>query len=539
METMKSMEEFERAKRWPARDMAELVLTRQDREELLLEWGATVHEIIEAIRATVKTKQQRRRTVTAIGTYDRLEEVMEQASRRIKRTLKLQRTDPWEYNSSTNNQHQHQYHPTIGPTNKASVDTPPTMPQRDHSDRSVDADSIHEVTDFSVARSSPRSFRSLDELNDQEAAPQQPKQTSVSSHQQTGRAAHKTATRRPETSTAEVVDPPSRERSDASTASSLDTSTKEERNRNDASRKKFTDMVYKHDEYEEYAPDDATLPSGAESAAYNDDYDLEFDPRYKSFEFAKDVVMNVVEHAVSNDSNHEETYKREFEQQYNDQYKHEDEDEPYYGLNYDPDFDEDFLPNDISEMSASTFISQFTSSDYLNASRHSVGTEKTEDQYEALIRCHNGYHTYWELCPGQQDAPVFQQQPYNNAVIICEDESDIDQAEAKPHVSGHFSGTVPVPPPEFMHHLQQMHSIGHADHDNDPLPSRQHQHHRASSHVPNLHLPARTSPPPPPPPPSPTDYNIVEGREWNEQPAMSCRGHHQYRSASMVIDKWN
>jgi hypothetical protein len=250
--------------------------------------------------------------------------------------------------------------------------------------------------------------------------------------------------------------------------------------------------------------------------------------------------MNVVEHAVSNDSNHEinheELYKREFDQRYNDQYKHEDEDGPYYGLNYDPDFGEDFLPNDISEMSASTFISQFTSSDYLNASRHSVGTEKTEDQYEALIRSHNGYHTYWELCPGQQDAPVFQQQPYNNAVIICEDESDIDNAETKQHEAGNFSGTVPVPPPEFMHHLQQMHHGGPADHDDDPLPLRplQQHHHRASLHVLNLHLPAaRTSPP------SPTDYNIVEGREWNEQPALFRRGHPQYRSASMVVDKWN
>jgi hypothetical protein len=272
---MKSMEEFERTKRWPAREMAELVLTRQDREELLLEWGASVHEIIEAIRATVKTKQQRRRTVTAIGTYDRLEEVMEQASRTIKRTLKLQKTDPWEHNrsssngTSTSNQHHHhhQYHPTIGPTNTAAVDSPPTKPQREDSDRSVDADSIQEVTDFSVARSSPRSFRSLDEINDQEAAPPQPKKKTASSHQQ-NRRAHKTAPPRSETSTT-LVDPPSHERSQASTASSLDASTKQERDRSDSTRKFFTDMVYKHDPDEEYAPDDATLPSGAESSAYN------------------------------------------------------------------------------------------------------------------------------------------------------------------------------------------------------------------------------------------------------------------------------
>jgi len=79
---------------------ASLVLSRQDREQLLVEWGATFNEIIDAIRANVKAKHQRRRTVNAIGTYDRWEEVMENARSKIKRTLLLKPKDPWQSSSS-------------------------------------------------------------------------------------------------------------------------------------------------------------------------------------------------------------------------------------------------------------------------------------------------------------------------------------------------------------------------------------------------------------------------------------------------------
>jgi hypothetical protein len=75
----------------PRREALDLVLTRQDREELLLEWGATFQQIIEAIRANIKIKNQRRRTVNNLGTYDRWEEAMESASRRIKRTVMMQK----------------------------------------------------------------------------------------------------------------------------------------------------------------------------------------------------------------------------------------------------------------------------------------------------------------------------------------------------------------------------------------------------------------------------------------------------------------
>lgn len=74
------------------RTQSELVLTRQAREELLIEWGATFHDIIEAIRANVRIKNQRRRTVSGLGTYDKWEEVIEKAGRKIKRTLLLQKS---------------------------------------------------------------------------------------------------------------------------------------------------------------------------------------------------------------------------------------------------------------------------------------------------------------------------------------------------------------------------------------------------------------------------------------------------------------
>jgi hypothetical protein len=88
-----------------------LLLTRQAREELLLEWGTSFHDIIDAIRTNVKVKNQRRRTVNAIGTYDRWEEVMENASRKIKRTLLLKNKTSNAAQAPTTLSQQQQYLP--------------------------------------------------------------------------------------------------------------------------------------------------------------------------------------------------------------------------------------------------------------------------------------------------------------------------------------------------------------------------------------------------------------------------------------------
>jgi hypothetical protein len=64
-------------------------LSREDREQLLLEWGVSSTDIVKAIRANLKAKNQRRRTVTSIGTYDRIEEAVEKTTRKIKQSLQV------------------------------------------------------------------------------------------------------------------------------------------------------------------------------------------------------------------------------------------------------------------------------------------------------------------------------------------------------------------------------------------------------------------------------------------------------------------
>ena len=74
-----------------SRAQDELILSRHDRETLLIEWGVTFNEMIDAIRTNVKIKNQRRRTVNAIGTYDRIEEIMENTASKLKGKLKLKK----------------------------------------------------------------------------------------------------------------------------------------------------------------------------------------------------------------------------------------------------------------------------------------------------------------------------------------------------------------------------------------------------------------------------------------------------------------
>lgn len=68
-----------------------IVLTRAEREELLLNWGIAFDDIIDSIRANIRVKNQRRQTVTNLGKVERLEEAFESATRKIKRALLLRR----------------------------------------------------------------------------------------------------------------------------------------------------------------------------------------------------------------------------------------------------------------------------------------------------------------------------------------------------------------------------------------------------------------------------------------------------------------
>ena len=69
------LDDYEAA-RPPRKQLPDLVLTRQDREEILVEWGVSFNDIIDSIRANVKAKNQRRRTVSSLDRYDRFEEYM-------------------------------------------------------------------------------------------------------------------------------------------------------------------------------------------------------------------------------------------------------------------------------------------------------------------------------------------------------------------------------------------------------------------------------------------------------------------------------
>ncbi len=69
-----------------------LILSREEREALLLNWGASFHDIIESVRANLKIKNQRRQTVTNLGKIERIEEAFESATRKLKSALMLRRS---------------------------------------------------------------------------------------------------------------------------------------------------------------------------------------------------------------------------------------------------------------------------------------------------------------------------------------------------------------------------------------------------------------------------------------------------------------
>ena len=69
-----------------------LILSREEREALLLNWGASFHDIIEAVRGNLKIKNQRRQTVTNLGKIEKIEEAFESATRKLKSALMLRRS---------------------------------------------------------------------------------------------------------------------------------------------------------------------------------------------------------------------------------------------------------------------------------------------------------------------------------------------------------------------------------------------------------------------------------------------------------------
>ncbi len=70
----------------------ELVLTREEREVLLAEWGVSTHDIVSSTRALIKAKNQRRQTVRNLNKAERVEESLENATRKLKRLFSLRKS---------------------------------------------------------------------------------------------------------------------------------------------------------------------------------------------------------------------------------------------------------------------------------------------------------------------------------------------------------------------------------------------------------------------------------------------------------------
>lgn len=67
----------------------DMVLSRKEREKLLLEWEVPVQDIVDGTRTVLRIKNQRKQTVINSGKVAKLEEAIERASRRVSRALHL------------------------------------------------------------------------------------------------------------------------------------------------------------------------------------------------------------------------------------------------------------------------------------------------------------------------------------------------------------------------------------------------------------------------------------------------------------------
>lgn len=70
----------------------EMVLTREEREVLLRDWGVQSQQIVLSTRALNKAKNQRRQTVRNLDKAQRVEEGIESATRKLKRVLSRRRS---------------------------------------------------------------------------------------------------------------------------------------------------------------------------------------------------------------------------------------------------------------------------------------------------------------------------------------------------------------------------------------------------------------------------------------------------------------
>ena len=81
-----SVQEFEELRHNRRLSGPELVLTRQEREAMLLQWGYTSQDLAKAIRSTRAAQNKRRQTINNLGAAA-MEEAMESVSRKVRRML--------------------------------------------------------------------------------------------------------------------------------------------------------------------------------------------------------------------------------------------------------------------------------------------------------------------------------------------------------------------------------------------------------------------------------------------------------------------
>lgn len=117
---------------------ADLVLSRHEREALLLEWGFTLHEIVESIRTIVRIRHQRRRTVNN-ARYERVwEDVVVKPATRIKKKFRKSSQQQQQQQNANSHEQPIDYHDRMmeAPVDSKSVidssicDSPPNMPRR-------------------------------------------------------------------------------------------------------------------------------------------------------------------------------------------------------------------------------------------------------------------------------------------------------------------------------------------------------------------------------------------------------------------------
>jgi hypothetical protein len=82
------MEEYESFRVQHRRSKLEMLLPKETREVLLMDWGCSTEDMSQAVKEKVKIKNQRNFTVAKLGPIDAMEEWMERANRKMKKMFR-------------------------------------------------------------------------------------------------------------------------------------------------------------------------------------------------------------------------------------------------------------------------------------------------------------------------------------------------------------------------------------------------------------------------------------------------------------------